>query len=193
MSVKFKLCDKCNRTYEAEKFTDPRRRQTCDFCVAELNREEKTEKAKKEAERTFAEILDLAHVKISELPRIEEMCGGVVDAYGGMNLFCRDVADYMKELMAAPRKSSATAQVLLRFIDLVSKANEHQRRVAADQMNQESIREEQKRMLIQLLMESASDPHKRETLVHLLNRDEFTENLMKDALAIEGVPSDQQA
>lgn len=181
-----RLCDTCDHSYQAIHFLDEKRPHTCKWCCAKTNELQAKEEAAGKARKTFAEILDKANVRRADLPQIEEMCGGIVEAYGGMNLFCTDVADYLKDMIARRPTSGAAAQIMLRFIDLVGKANEHVRRVHVDEMNQEQIRQEQQRMLMELLVQASADPDKQQFLINLLQQKGNVDTVMQEALQIHG-------
>lgn len=146
----------CKRVKKGDQFT-LRGDGVCDEC-AEVIRQEERELAK---QNRAAALMDEMLVEVGSkegLPKIEDLIGGIVGSFGGLNGFIKyykDSLDAVKDRKTGP--TIGFLNHLGNIMKLVMMANQHNRQERADQMSFDQIEREQKMMMFQMVVEAAKD------------------------------------
>lgn len=163
----FRLCDSCKRNLPLEEFL-PERDYVCAEC-------KKREKYRREVTGEIAQakalmnqlVSDTGSVRSSSAPKLDEMCGEIVDMFGGANKFvARWYEQFNLSLINSPG-ATRNLQHFLGIFRLISEANKHKREDDVTRMTAEQIESEQKRLLLETLLEAASDEKRKEVATKL--------------------------
>jgi hypothetical protein len=183
----FRLCNTCKRNLPLEEYL-PSKGYECNECVRreQLRREAIGEIA--QARTLMTELMGVAEAdKVSTAPKLDEICGGIVDKFGGPQAF---VAKWYEQFTVALNTSPGSTRNLQHFIGifrLISEANKHKREDDVSRMTSEQIQNEQKRLLLETLLEAASDDKRKEVASRLfaelgLSNAELTEHKIIEAV-----------
>jgi hypothetical protein len=183
----FRLCNECKRNLPLQEFL-PQRDYTCKECkeLKEIRRTTIGEIA--QAKELMGQLMTgVGDGTAKSAPKLDEICGLIVDKFGGPDAF---VNRWHEQFTVALNNNPGSTKNLQHFVAvfrLISEANKNKRDDDVSRMTGEQIQQEQKRLLLETLLEAAGDDKRKEIAAKLFENLGLTHKEIKDNDLIQAI------
>jgi len=117
ITVLKRACRSCSRPLDLDHFIDDS--PICNECLAMDRIYKERKKVHKKAKTTLTKILQQARPDSIKAPHITEVCAGVIEEIGGMDAFCKSLADDYRQARETKPGSSTVVKFGENIIRLV--------------------------------------------------------------------------
>lgn len=170
------VCGFCEKLLPDSMFTSPneqRSQRFCKDCAKTKNAENALAKKNNEkvavARQIFGELLGVAEDR-TESVRFSDVVNKMVGCFGGSDGFVKEWYAQFNKAMVDRKGSVAVLQHFLQIFKLIAESNKQDREDDILKMDLDQLQKEQNRMMLELVMKTASEPDKQEMVQRLLSQ-----------------------
>lgn len=162
-------CEGCQLEFPIDKFPDLGRGLVCEHCLAGEDQKAAQRKLMAKTQEMANRVLDAQGID-DILPKVRTVLAEVYSQFGGPRAFASKVVWMIEELSRRKPIPPSAAQLMINLMKLHHVVDESDQEASLKNMSIEQLRREQEVAMMQLAVEAAGDPRKRDALFKMLER-----------------------
>lgn len=180
------VCSTCKNSFPADKFPELGGEPVCEFCMTGESLAAAKEKLIAKTDQIAKGILDATGVD-GTIPKLNGVVSAIYKEFGGPVGFAQSFKWMMDEFMDRRQIPVQAANIMLQFMKIHFQLETKDQDLDLKKMTDDQIRREQDLAMMQLVLEAAENPMRRDALSAMLEKQGYRMEKMDDKELTESV------